>query len=72
MKTFKEPFITEAKNTNKEFEKLDKQLSDIVKKMGPVYSKLVDLMDSADGELYNKINERLFGIEKLRAVLDME
>ena len=71
MKTFKEPFITEAKNTNKEFEKLDKQLSDIVKKMGPVYSKLVDLMDSADGELYNKINERLFGIEKLRTILDM-
>ena len=34
MKTFKEHFIAEAKDPTKEFEKLDKQLSDIVKKNG--------------------------------------
>ena len=67
MKTFKEHFITEAKD----FEKLDKQLTDIVKKMGPVYSKFLALQDSADEETYNKISERLAGIEKLRAMLDL-
>jgi archaellum component FlaC len=71
MKTFKEHFINEAKDISKEFEKLDTQLADIVKKMGPVYSKLLTLQDSADEEIYNNSSDRLAGIEKLRAMINL-